>query len=88
LASAFVDDIIIAAPKVPGLTLDEAFALQLQAIRAVLGALRGWADGECRKKSRFAVKTLQFLGHDVSEAGVQPAEALVGAGRDADAGDA
>ncbi len=40
LASAFVDDIIIAAPKVPGLTLDEAFALQLQAIRAVLGALR------------------------------------------------
>jgi len=27
LASAFVDDIIIAAPKVPGSTLDEAFAL-------------------------------------------------------------
>ena len=26
-SSAFVDDIIIAAPKVPGSTLDEAFAL-------------------------------------------------------------
>ena len=83
-----MDDIIIAAPKVPGLTLDEAFALHLQAIRAVLGALRAAGLTASAEKSRFAVKTLQFLGHDKSEAGVQPGEALVGAGRDADAGDA